>query len=159
MVVGPWWVFRFGKLMPCGGVLRGSAKQVAMIRHGNLFQDASVGRKKPQVEMVACPRNQVPTKIHKSLDHIRCSYLCELAPSSRRRPFDLISMHGSEFYTHAPQRAHNPKGGQQKETIQRNNPPTTQPGTSQKPNQNPPQRGLFFDQSSLGSCKTSPSQP
>jgi hypothetical protein len=28
-------------------------------------------------------------------------------------------MHGSEFYTHAPQRAHNPKGGQQKETIQR----------------------------------------
>ena len=95
-----------------------------------------------QVKIRSCPRNQIPTKIHKSLDHIRCSYLCELAPSSRRRPFDLISMHGSEFYTHAPQRAHNPKGGQQKETIQRNNPPTTQPGTSQKPNQNPPQRGL-----------------
>ncbi|MGB3347686.1 MAG: hypothetical protein WBA85_02870, partial [Brucella anthropi] len=41
------------------------------------------------------------------------------------------------FYTHAPQRAHNPKGGQQKETIQRNNPPTNatrhQPKTKSKP--------------------------
>ena len=63
------------------------------------------------------PATKFPRKYTKSLKHNRCSYLCELAPASRRRSFDLISMHGSEFYTHAPQRAHNPKGGQQDASV------------------------------------------
>lgn len=63
------------------------------------------------------PATKFPQKYTKSLKHNRCSYLCELAPASRRRSFDLISMHGSEFYTHAPQRAHNPKGGQQDASV------------------------------------------
>jgi hypothetical protein len=69
-------------------------------------------------------------------------------------------MHGSEFYTHAPQRAHNPKGGQQKEPFLRNNPPTYatrhQPKTKSKPAVT---RASFLTKTAWGSCKTSPSRP